>query len=83
MYQASNMILKTHSYSLYLNSQGAWSWVGRHHYLRNDATKKPEIYNRTLINTTGILKMVIPSSVELEFGGLFINTKKPSILQTP
>ena len=80
MYQASDMILITHSDRLYLYAPGTWSQVGRHHYLSNDTTKKPEVYNRPLLNTTGILKMVIHSAMEAEFGGLFINTKEASIL---
>ena len=36
MYQASNMILKTHSDSSYLNSSGIWNQVRGHHYPGND-----------------------------------------------
>ena len=80
MYEASDMILKTHSDRLYLNLPGAWSQVGGHHYLGNDTTKKLEIYNGLLLNTPGIVKIVVSSTVEDKFGGFFVSTKEATIL---
>ena len=79
-YQASNMILKLHSDSSYLNAVGARSRQGGHLYLGNKS--EPDILNGAVLNLAAIIKMVISSAAEAEFGALFHNTKEATPLRT-
>ena len=79
-YQASNMILKLHSDSSYLNAVGARSRQGGHLYLGNKS--KPDILNGAVLNLAAIMKMVLSSAAEAEFGALFHNTKEATPLRT-
>ena len=79
-YQASDMILKLHSDSSYLNAVGACSRQGGHLYLGNKS--EPDILNGAVLNLAAIMKMVLSSAAEAEFGALFHNTKEATPLRT-
>ena len=79
-YQASDMILKLHSDSSYLNAVGARSRQGGHLYLGNKS--EPDILNGAVLNLAAIMKMVLSSAAEAEFGALFHNTKEATPLRT-
>ena len=74
------MVLKLHSNSSYLNAIGAHSRQGGHFYLGNKTD--PDILNGTILNLAGIMKMVLSSAAEAEFGALFHNTKEATPLCT-
>ena len=79
-YHASDMILKLHSDSSYLNAVGARSRQGGHLYLGNKS--KPDILNGAVLNLAAIMKMVLSSAAKAEFGALFHNTKEATPLRT-
>ena len=79
-YQASDMILKLHSDSSYLNAVGVRSRQGGHLYLGNKS--EPDILNGEVLNLAAIMKMVLSSAAEAEFGALFHNTKEATPLHT-
>ena len=79
-YHASDMILKLHSDSSYLNAVRARSRQGGHFYLGNKS--EPDILNGAVLNLAAIMKMVLSSAVEAEFGALFHNTKEATPLCT-
>ena len=79
-YQASDMILKLHSDSSYLNAVGTRSRQGGHLYLGNKS--EPDILNGAVLNLAAIMKMVLSSAAEAEFGALFHNTKEATPLRT-
>ena len=79
-YHASDMILKLHSDSSYLNAVGARSRQGSHLYLGNKS--KPNLLNGAVLNLAAIMKMVLSSAAEAEFGALFHNTKEATPLHT-
>ena len=79
-YHTSDMILKLHSNSSYLNAVGARSRQGGHLYLSNKS--EPDILNGAVLNLAAIMKMVLSSAAEAEFGALFHNTKEATPLHT-
>ena len=79
-YHASDMILKLHSDSSYLNAVGARSRQGGHLYLGNKSD--PDILNVVVLNLAAIMKMVLSSTAKAEFGALFHNTKEATPLHT-
>ena len=79
-YQASDMILKLHSDSSYLNAVGTRSRQGGHLYLGNKS--EPDILNGADLNLAAIMKMVLSSAAEAKFGALFHNTKEATPLRT-
>ena len=79
-YHASDMILKLHSDSSYLNAVGARSHQGGHLYLGNKS--EPDILNGAVLNLATIMKMVLSSTAEAKFGALFHNTKEATPLRT-
>ena len=79
-YHTSDMILKLHSDSSYLNATGARSRQGGHLYLGNKS--EPNILNGTVLNLAAIMIMVLSSAAEAEFGALFHNTKEATPLRT-
>ena len=79
-YHARNMILKLHCHSSYLNAVGARSHQGDHLYLGNKS--EPDILNGAVLNLAAIMKMVLSSAAEAEFGALFHNTKEATPLRT-
>ena len=79
-YHASDMVLKLHSDSSYLNAVGARSRQGGHFFLGNKSD--PNILNGAILHLTAIMKMVLSSAAEAEFGALFHNTKEATPLCT-
>ena len=79
-YHASDMILKLHSNSSYLNAVGARSRQGGHLYL--GIKSDPDILNGAVLNLAAIMKMVLSSTAKAEFGALFHNTKEATPLRT-
>ena len=79
-YHASDMVLKLHSNSSYLNAVGARSRQGRHFFLGNKSD--PDILNGAILHLAAIMKMVLSSTAEAEFGALFHNTKEATPLRT-
>ena len=79
-YHASDMVLKLHSDSSYLNAIGACSRQGRHFFLGNKSG--PDILNGAILHVAAIMKMVLSSAAEAEFGALFHNTKEATPLRT-
>ena len=79
-YYASDIILNLHSDSSYLNAIRARSRQGGHFYLGNKTD--PNILNGTILNLAAIMKMVLSSAAEAEFGALFHNTKEVTPLRT-
>ena len=81
-YQASNMQLKIHSDASYLNEPNAQSsFVGYHFLDWNQKEGKELKLNGCLNATVEILKLVVASAAESEFGGLFTNAQKGKVLQ--
>ena len=80
LYQASDMILKLYSNSSYLNAVGARGRQGGHLYLGNKSNN--DILNGAVLNLAAIMKMVLSSAAETEFGVLFHNTKEATPLRT-
>ena len=74
------MVLKLHSDSSYLNALGARSRQGGHFYLGNKSG--PDILNGAILHLAAIMKMVLSSAAEAEFGALFHNTKEATPLRT-
>ena len=79
-YHASDMVLKLHSDSSYLNALGACSRQGGHFFLGNKSG--PDILNGAILHLAAIMKMVLSSAAEAEFGALFHNTKEATPLRT-
>ena len=79
-YHASDMVLKLHSDSSYLNAVGARSRQGGHFFLGNKSD--PDILNGAILHLAAIMKMVLSSAAEAEFGALFHNTKEATPLRT-
>ena len=74
------MVLKLHSDSSYLNAIGARSQQGGHFFLGNKSD--PNLLNSAILHLTAIMKMVLSSAAEAEFGALFQNTKEATPLHT-
>ena len=79
-YHASDMVLKLHRDSSYLNAVGARSHQGSHFFLGNKSD--PNILNGAILHLATIMKMVLSSAAEVEFGALFHNTKEATPLHT-
>ena len=79
-YHASDMVVKLHSDSSYLNAVGARSRQGGHFFLGNKSD--PDILNSAILHLAAIMKMVLSSAAEAEFGALFHNTKEATPLRT-
>jgi hypothetical protein len=82
-YVASNMQLKIHSDASYLSEPKAKSRIGRYFYLGNkyDSRMKP-LSNGPLLCHTTVLKHVVSSVAEAEFGALFVNAKESTVTST-
>jgi hypothetical protein len=74
------MQLCVHSDASYLNEPEARSRIGGHFFMTNNAPK-PDIYNGTVLNPTGALKVVVSSAAEAEVGALFVNTKEAEVIR--
>ena len=73
-YISSGMILKIHSDASYLSEPKARSRVGGHFYLGDPPASKSD--NNGAVHTTStILRNVVTSAAEAEYGGLFTNAR--------
>ena len=79
-YHTSDMQIKLHSDSSYLNAVGARSRQGGHFFLGNKSD--PDILNGAILHLAAIMKMVLSSAAKAEFGALFHNTKEATPLCT-
>ena len=68
------MILKIHSDAGYLNTDVAKSRVGGLFYLGNKPTDKDDTNGNILTNAT-IMKNIMASAAEAEYGALFLNAR--------
>jgi hypothetical protein len=80
------MILKLHSDASYLCEPEARSRAGGFHYLSNHqriiAGDPPEPPNGAIFAVSDIMKMVVASAAEAEFGALFFNRQEATTLCT-
>ena len=74
------MVLKLHSDSSYLNAVSACSRQGSHFFLANKTD--PDILNGAILHLTTIMKTVLSSAAEAEFGAFFHHTKEATPLRT-
>lgn len=81
-YHASNMILKNHTDSSYLNEPNARSRQGAHFYMGNDTTIKQEVFNGPVLNTSDVEKNVMASAAEAEICGTFKSMQNGLPLRT-
>jgi hypothetical protein len=77
------MQLKIHSDDSYLSEPKAKSRIGGYFYLGNkkNSPKKP-LSNGPLLCHTTVLKHVVSSVAEAEFGALFVNAKEGTVTRT-
>jgi hypothetical protein len=77
------MQLKIHSDASYLSEPKAKSRIGSYFYLGNktNSQKKP-LYNGPLLCHTTVLKHVVSSIAESEFGAIFVNAKEGTVTRT-
>jgi hypothetical protein len=77
------MQLKIHSDVLYLSEPKAKSRIGGFFYLggKTNARMKP-LFNGPLLCHTTVLKHVVSSVAEAEFGALFVNAKEGTVTRT-
>jgi hypothetical protein len=82
-YFASDMQLKIHSDASYLSHPKAKSRIGGYLYLGNkkNSRMKP-LSNGPLLCHTTVLKHVVSSVAEAEFGALFVNAKEGTVTHT-
>jgi hypothetical protein len=77
------MQLKIHSDASYLSEPKAKSIIGGYFYLggKTDSRMKP-LSNVPLLCHTTVLKHVVSSVAEAEFGALFVNAKEGTVTRT-
>jgi hypothetical protein len=77
------MQLKIHSDASYLSEPKAKSRIGGYFYLggKSDSRMKP-ISNGPLLFHTTVLKHVVSSVAEAEFGALFVDAKEGTVTRT-
>ena len=73
-YTPSGMILKVHSDASYLSEPRAKSRFGGHYYLGSEPVLETQ-HNGPVHTTASILKNVVSSASEAEYGGIFMNAK--------
>jgi hypothetical protein len=79
-YYASDMQLKIHSDASYLSEPKAKSRIGGYFYLgKSNASTVPDITNGPLYCHSSVLKHVVSSVAEAEFGAIFINAKEGTV----
>ena len=77
------MALHIHSDASYLSAPKERSRVGGHFWLGNKAkSQNPNMHNGAILSIAGILKNVMSSAAEAEFGGLFINSREGENIRT-
>jgi hypothetical protein len=82
-YFASDMQLKIHSDASYLSESKAKSRICGYFYLGNktNSSKKP-LSNGPLLCHTTVLKHVVSSMAEAEFGAMFVNAQEVTVTRT-
>jgi hypothetical protein len=80
-FHASDMQLHIHSDASYLSEPKSRSRAAGHFYLGNHATGPPMTNNGAILSPTGILRHVVSSAAEAEFGGLFVNSKEGTVVR--
>jgi hypothetical protein len=82
-YYASGMQLKIHSDASYLSEPKTKYRIGGYFYLgcKTNARMKP-LSNGPLLCQTTVLKHVVSSVAEAEFGALFVNAKEDTVTST-
>jgi hypothetical protein len=82
-YYASDMQLKIHSDASYLSEPKSKSRIGGFFYLggKTSSSMKP-LSNGPLLCHTPVLKHVVSSVAEAEFGALFVNAKEGTVTST-
>jgi hypothetical protein len=82
-YFASDMELKIYSDASYLSEPKAKSGIGGYFYLgkKTNSRMKP-LSNGPLLCHTTVLKHVVSSVAEAEFGALFVNAKEGTVTRT-
>jgi hypothetical protein len=79
-YYASNMQLKIHSDASYLSEPRAKSRIGGYFFLGNsNHTQCPSLSNGPLLCQSTVLKHVVSSVSEAEYGALFVNAKTGTV----
>jgi hypothetical protein len=82
-YFSSDMQLKIHSDASYLSEPKAKSRIGRYFYLGNKSdSHMKHLSNGPLLFHTTVLKNVVSSVAEAEFGALFVNAKEGTVTRT-
>jgi hypothetical protein len=78
------MQFKIHSDALYLSEPKAKSIIGDYFYLGNKTNSRMKpLSNGPLLCHTTVLKHVVSSVAEAEFGALFVNAKEGTVTHTP
>jgi hypothetical protein len=79
-YYASDMQLKIHSDASYLSEPRTRSLIGGYFFLRNSKHSKcPSLSNGPLLCRSTVLKHVVYSVAEDEYGALFVNAKTVTV----
>ena len=73
-YRASNMILASHSDASYLSESKARIREGVNFFMSDNSAVPPK--NGSVLTISQIIKEVMYSAVEAEFGALFINCRE-------
>ena len=80
MYTPSDMILKAHTDVSYLSEPGAKSRFGGHFYMGKRPARSITT-NGPVLNTASILRNIVSSAAEAEYGGMFMNARAALPLQ--
>ncbi len=78
-YNASKMILATHSNAGYCNKKNARSQAGGHFFLSNNKNSPPN--NSAILTNPTIIKAVMSSAAEAKLGALYFNAKEAVYLR--
>jgi hypothetical protein len=82
-YFASDMQLKIHSNASYLSEPKSKSRIGGYFYVGNKTNSRMKpLSNGQLLCHTAVLKHVVSSVADAEFGALFVNAKEGTIKRT-
>lgn len=77
------MALRIHSDASYLSAPKARSRVEGHFFLGNyETSSNADMHNGVILVIAKILRSVMSSAAEEEFGGLFVNTKEGDVIRT-
>jgi len=82
-YVASDMILHVHGDGSYLSEKYARSRAGAHLWLANHPNPSKEVLNNgSLLDLAALIKAVMSSAAECEFGSLFLACKAATTIRT-